>query len=301
MYVELTNEWAYLYFYGFYFCSVLITMNVLTAFIFDAFIMQFTLKVEEIDRENNRKVKTRKKIDRLKLKRLQKKNKQKKSKKKGKKKINDNTIPDMNTSMIQKTESLDEFNIYSDMIDEINSSPNEAWHKWVTIAMVYEFKMEDVAKGVWLYDKRLTTADFYEKIYGDSTTKTFMDYLMEWKEIDPDEYDDSTRKDSNISYISTFNENNDYNLSTKHSYGSLPNNDNKIILTQHNLRLSVIDHNDLKLFETETTKDYGDINEIKISGIKTNSMFDALSIKPQVGYKPTISIQTKLTDLNDIN
>merc|ERR1711971_267258 len=41
MYVELSLQWAILYFYMFCFVSVLIVTNVLTAFIFDAFIIQF--------------------------------------------------------------------------------------------------------------------------------------------------------------------------------------------------------------------------------------------------------------------
>ena len=40
MYIEITSPWAYIYFYSFYFVSVLIVTNVLTAFIFDAFIIQ---------------------------------------------------------------------------------------------------------------------------------------------------------------------------------------------------------------------------------------------------------------------
>merc|ERR1712129_687162 len=55
MYIEITSPWAYIYFYSFYFVSVLIVTNVLTAFIFDAFIIQFEINTNNrLELEKNR-------------------------------------------------------------------------------------------------------------------------------------------------------------------------------------------------------------------------------------------------------
>ena len=45
------------------------------------------------------------------------------------------------------------FDVLDEYIDELNASDKENWHKWITIAMLYEFDTDDVIKAVWLYDK----------------------------------------------------------------------------------------------------------------------------------------------------
>ena len=54
---------------------------------------------------------------------------------------------------------LDEF------LEELLVSDRENWRKWLSIAMLYEFDVDDVLKGVWLYDRSKTTADFYGLLY----------------------------------------------------------------------------------------------------------------------------------------
>ena len=49
--------------------------------------------------------------------------------------------------------------------------------------MLYEFDIDDVIKGVWLYDRKKTTVDFYEQIYGE-IHRPFIEYLIDWGEID---------------------------------------------------------------------------------------------------------------------
>ena len=71
MYIELTSTWSYIYFYMFYFVSVLIVMNVLTAFVFDAFITQFNITLqEEQEREKKQKKLARKNARKLRTQRL---------------------------------------------------------------------------------------------------------------------------------------------------------------------------------------------------------------------------------------
>merc|ERR1712228_1145557 len=53
--IEIISPAAYIYFYAFYFVSVLIVTNVLTAFIFDAFIIQFqTAQSDQLELKKKR-------------------------------------------------------------------------------------------------------------------------------------------------------------------------------------------------------------------------------------------------------
>jgi len=88
--------------------------------------------------------------------------------------------------VISSQESLgadfaDSRDVVDEYIEELNASKQEDWRKWVAIAMLFEFGANDVIKGVWIYSRRKTTADFYESIYGESRLP-FVEYLAEWGE-----------------------------------------------------------------------------------------------------------------------
>ena len=61
MFIELTSNWSYLYFYFFYFVSVLLVMNVLTAFVLDVFITQYEAEDREKARDRRKREKDRRK------------------------------------------------------------------------------------------------------------------------------------------------------------------------------------------------------------------------------------------------
>ena len=127
--------------------------------------------------------------------------------------------PTSNDSAISSQASLLEDSGISDdvlglFIEELNNSKKENWRKWIIMAMLFEFDINDVIKGVWMlskytcffflirifvrevsetlsqwsshivfcrYTRKKTVADFYEKIYGE-TGRSFLDYLSEWGE-----------------------------------------------------------------------------------------------------------------------
>merc|ERR1712032_908773 len=212
MYIEIVSPWAYIYFYSFYFVSVLIVTNVLTAFIFDAFIIQFEINTNnrlELEKKRQRK-QTIEKTRRLKKeKEIQcRANKQKDEKRKS-------IIPRIVTALSKSAESSDNIflhrqssanmlfgnlgddatttrDVLDEFLEDLSISDRDEWHKWLAVAMLYEYETDDVLKGLWLYDKTKTTADFYEQIYG-KNSKPFDEYLADWNEtaMDDNEFEEN--------------------------------------------------------------------------------------------------------------
>ena len=405
MYKELTSPWAYLYFYCFYFVSVLIVTNVLTAFVFDSFIIQFQfvqMEQEELQRKKARqqRLKRLKKLKKdkqiMKQKRInQKKFKKNNSKRRlnlnniipvssttvdpvvvsaingyqgvnsyetnhdgfpdndslsidgsdlydphhrrgGKKlimgtadKIDENKEEDnpgsdeiirQSTSMLSREENtfLDHVlkrteDVLDEFIEELNQSDKEDWHKWIAIAMLYEFETEDVVKGVWLYDRKKTTADFYEQIYGE-IRKPFIQYLKDWDEELPEDTNDDdddemtlTRENTERSELSPTSMREDVSgggaavrmergdtlvsvadsAATFHSSTTIRGRGKDIFIPKAAVkkRKSILNGNN-GIIAMTVEDENGNIDQIDIKGPKQSSIFSALSTAPQVGFAP---------------
>jgi len=339
MYIELSeSQFAYIYFYAFYFVSVLIVTNVLTAFIFDAFIIQF--EAAQNDHMELRKKRKRKRTIERKSKRKKEKEIRYQAKKNQKRpsviprivsslsKSSNNSKQLITTSMDSDVldrqdagnvtfDSLDDVGSDQDVLDEfleeLQLSQKETWHKWLSIAMLYEFEVDDVLKGVWLYDRSKTTADFYEQIYG-HVTKTFDDYLNDWNEarlrvkvVNETDDDDDTDSMNGADAKEM--------LESNHTLQSMadtviPSPSPSIRDTKKDALFNITKENITKkdLFDQQrpyamsTYNDDGDLNKVNISGPKQISVFDALSTAPQVGLAPVINQKQadKLAKILDI-
>lgn len=320
MYIEISGtQFAYIYFYSFYFVSVLIVTNVLTAFIFDAFIIQF--QAAQTAQLELRKKRQRK----LTIERKRKRKKEKKIRHQAKKK-NESMIPRIVSSFSNSTknseqlittstndgmlnrqdpgnitfDSLDDVGSDQDVLDEflgeLSLSEKEDWHKWLSIAMLYEFDVDDVLKGVWLFDRSKTTADFYEQIYGE-VTKTFDEYLSDWNEprlrVKVTMDDDDTHS-MNGADAQEMLERNHTLQSMADTVMKAPSpsprdtkNDALFNITKENItKRDVLDQQ--RHHALSTYNDDGNLDKVSISGPKQVSVFDALSTAPQVGLSPVI-------------
>eukprot|EP01084_Bolivina_argentea_P144608 253667_1 len=343
MYVELSTKWTYLYFYSFYFISVLIVTNVLTAFIFDAFIIQLqaarieqkelnrkhareaaVLEQQQLEKDKVREKQTRKNqkkifsLQNLMSSRVSRsgseliKNQSQTQKRNSLFGIEFNELPDKthpanfstfsmdsNTSDSSKTEDY-----LDDYIQELNDSDKDDWHKWLAIAMLYEFDSDDVIRGVWLYDRKKTTADFYEQIYGEVFVD-FDEYLRAWGEPVPvpiyehkHENNDSKDSmdgaefvgmDSNISRDDTFQSFGDSQMTYQSKQHSIRGSGKDIIITRKAIKAkSILNDKDLTSTVNSLKDREGNINKVLIQGPKQSSIFSALSTAPQVGFAPQI-------------
>ena len=170
------------------------TQNVTTAFVFDAFMIQFENAEEELhDRQStkskHRQLERQEKIEKEKqIQRQRKKNARNArsrrvlqgfSRPKSSQKNDNETTdqqqlplissifpmasfgrPTSNDSVISNQDSL-EMEVSEDVLDqfieELNSSKKENWRKWIIMAMLFEFDTKDVIKGVWM----LSVHSFY--------------------------------------------------------------------------------------------------------------------------------------------
>eukprot|EP00486_Rosalina_sp_Unknown_P002231 CAMPEP_0201577882 /NCGR_PEP_ID=MMETSP0190_2-20130828/24451_1 /ASSEMBLY_ACC=CAM_ASM_000263 /TAXON_ID=37353 /ORGANISM="Rosalina sp." /LENGTH=204 /DNA_ID=CAMNT_0048010395 /DNA_START=1 /DNA_END=615 /DNA_ORIENTATION=- len=173
--------------------------------------------------------------------------------------------------------------------------------------MLYEFDTDDVIKGVWLYDRKKTTADFYEQIYG-ARNKPFIEYLIDWGEIDENSNSgdrdragtgEARFRENTAEYVSMHGANSSPHSAedeihrgdsfqsnmTLQSTNTIRGRGKDIFVTRDAIKAKDADNGDDAMALTVADDD-GNINTVNIKGPKQSSLFDALSTAPQVGFAP---------------
>ena len=278
MYVKLTSEWSYVYFYLFYFVSVLIVMNVLTAFVFDAFITQLNIVLrEKLDREarhqrRQKNKKRKRKIGNLQLLNL---------------KLTESTetalLKQKTTDIVESIGDTDD----DDVIEGITLKLEEEWHKWLNIAMFFEFDTEEVQTGVWLYHREQSKADFYETVYGVKNLP-LIHWLIKWNErLPPDaDIDDMKNDEHKKDKKKKKKNNNDKNDNDDNDDSSEDNSsgEGKLHIRKNGKDQSV-------RFQQMSVPD---------ANSRPNSVFGAMSISQSFGFQPRaslIAVNAKLSDI----
>lgn len=257
--------------------------------------------------------KKRQRKDTIEKTRKRKKEKQIQYQAKKKQKSKTNVIPRIVTALSKSVESSDNiFNrqssanttfgslddvttrdILDEFLEDLAISDRDDWHKWLAVAMLYEYETDDVLKGLWLYEKKKTTADFYEQIYG-KITKPFDEYLRDWNETGMDDDDDNDDSDSMtgadsqamVERNNTLQSIPDSTIRSMSPSPSMPDNTfnvSKKDITQKN----IFDQQRPNAMSTYHAD--GHLDQISISGPKQLSVFDALSTAPQTGLAPIVN------------